>query len=115
MPDAVSIAALGKAFDIVAAKGGVALEDANGEVVDFEAGNDKLLAASRLWRRLCESLAGPIAVGGFAYRPDRVPGGARSGFPSLLLRVPELAVPRGPGPPPPTALTAAAQPLLHLA
>jgi len=45
MPDAVSIAALGKTFDLVAAKGGVALEDATGKVVDFEAGDDRLRAA----------------------------------------------------------------------
>jgi hypothetical protein len=35
MPDAVSVAALGKAFDLVAAKCGVALEDADGKTVDF--------------------------------------------------------------------------------
>jgi len=52
MPDAVSIAALGKAFDLVASKGGVALEDSGGKVVDFEAGADRLQAASRLWRRV---------------------------------------------------------------
>jgi isochorismate synthase len=99
MPDAVSIAALGRAFDIVAAAGGVALEDANGEVVDFEPGDNRLLAAARMWRRLSESLAsgaaaGPVAVGGFAYRPDRDPAGPWSGFPALLLRVPALAVMR---------------------
>ncbi|HEV1992318.1 MAG TPA: isochorismate synthase [Candidatus Dormibacteraeota bacterium] len=114
MPDAVSIAALGRAFDIVAAKGGVALEDASGKVVDFETGNNRLLAASRLWRRVCESLAGPIAVGGFAYRPDREPGGPWSGFPSLLLRVPELAVTRVRGRTYATAMTADAEALLEL-
>src|SRR5437879_10405736 len=60
MPDAVSIAALGKAFDLVAGQGGVALEDASGKVVDFETGDDRLQAASRLWRRVCESLPSPI-------------------------------------------------------
>ena len=60
MPDAVSVAALGKVFDIVAAKGGVALEDASGKVVDFEGGDNRLLAASRLWRRVGESLAGGL-------------------------------------------------------
>jgi isochorismate synthase len=114
MPDAVSVAALGKAFDIVAAKGGVALEDAGGKVVDFEAGANRLLAASRLWRRVCESLAGPIAVGGFAYRPDREPGGAWSGFPSLLFRVPALAVIRMRGRTYATAMTADAEALLEL-
>ncbi len=103
MPDAVSVAALGRAFDIVAAPGGVALEDANGESLDFEPGEDRIVAASRLWHRLAESLsardsslpaAAPMAVGGFAYRPNREPGGPWSGFPALLLRVPELAVTR---------------------
>jgi salicylate biosynthesis isochorismate synthase len=114
MPDAVSVAALGKAFDLVAARGGVALEDAAGRVVDFEAGVNRLLAAARLWRRVCESLAGPIAVGGFAYRPDREPGGPWSGFPALLLRVPELAVTRVRGRTYATAMTADAEALLEL-
>jgi isochorismate synthase len=123
MPDAVSIAALGKAFDILAAKGGVALEDASGRVVDFEAGSDRLLAASRLWRRVSESMArpgsttavsGPIAVGGFAYRPDREPGGPWSGFPALLLRVPALAVTRVRGHTYATAASADADELLNL-
>lgn len=114
MPDAVSIAALGKAFDLVAGKGGVALEDASGKVVDFEAGDDQLQAASRLWRRVCESLRGPIAVGGFAYRPDREPGGPWSGFPALLLRVPALAVTRVRGRTYVTTMTADAESLLEL-
>ena len=114
MPDAVSIAALGKAFDLVATKGGVALEDAGGRVVDFEAGADRLQAASRLWRRVCESLGGPIAVGGFAYRPDREPGGPWSGFPALLLRVPALAVTRVRGRTYATAATPDADALLEL-
>jgi salicylate biosynthesis isochorismate synthase/menaquinone-specific isochorismate synthase len=123
MPDAVSVAALGKAYDIVAAKGGVALEDARGKVVDFEVGADRLLAASRLWRRVCESLAGPgtatpvrgpIALGGFAYRPDREPGEPWSGFPALLLRVPALAVTRVRGRTYATAASADAEALLEL-
>jgi len=114
MPDAVSVAALGKAFDLVAAKGGVTLEDADGKTVDFEAGENRLAAASRLWRRVCASLGGPIAAGGFAYRPDRDPGGPWSGFPSLLLRVPELAVSRVRGRTYATAMTADADRLLEL-
>jgi isochorismate synthase len=97
MPDAVSVAALGRAFDIVAAAGGVALEDAGGAVVDFEPGEDRLLAAARMWQRLSASLGGAIAVGGFAYRPDRDPGEPWSGFPALLFRVPALAVMRSRG------------------
>jgi salicylate biosynthesis isochorismate synthase/menaquinone-specific isochorismate synthase len=114
MPDAVSIAALGKAFDLVAGQGGVALEDASGTVVDFEAGDDQLQAASRLWRRVCESLPSPIAVGGFAYRPDREPGGPWSGFPALLLRVPALAVTRVRGRTFVTAMAPDAEALLEL-
>ena len=99
MPDAVSIAAVGRVFDIVASAEGVALEDANGEVVDVERDDNRLLAAARMWRRVGASLAGaseaaPVAVGGFAYRPDRDPGGPWSGFPAVLFRVPALAVMR---------------------
>lgn len=122
MPDAVSVAALGRAYDMVAAEGGVALEDAAGKVIDFEPGDDRLRAAARLWRRLRESLtpaghagAGPIAVGGFAYRPDRDPSGPWSGFPSLLLRVPALAVTRMRGRTFATAAWAGGEALLDLA
>ncbi|MFI5281667.1 MAG: isochorismate synthase MenF [Candidatus Dormibacterales bacterium] len=103
MPDAVSIAAIGRAFDIVSTKGGVALEDAEGRQIEFEPGDDPILAASRLWTRLATRLGvrqsspaatGPVAVGGFAYRPDREPGGPWAGFPALLMRVPALAVTR---------------------
>jgi len=114
MPDAVSVAALGKVFDLVAAKGGVALEDAWGKIVDFEPGADRLPAASRLWRRVCEALGRPIAVGGFAYRPNRDPAGPWSGFPGLLLRVPELAVTRVRGRTYATAVSADAEALLEL-
>jgi len=102
MPDAVSVAAIGRAFDIVAGDGGVSLEDSVGKQIDFEPGGNRILAASRLWRRLAQALGGPaevvatgpLAVGGFAYHPDREPGGPWSGFPALLLRVPALAVTR---------------------
>jgi salicylate biosynthesis isochorismate synthase/menaquinone-specific isochorismate synthase len=114
MPDAVSVAALGKAFDLVAARGGVALENASGETVDFEAGADRLAAASRLWRRVAGSLGRPVAVGGFAYRIDRDPAGPWSGFPALLLRVPELAVTRVRGRTYATAASKDAEDLLEL-
>lgn len=112
MPDAVSVAGLGRAFDIVAAPGGVGLEDAGGKMVDFEAGEDRILAASRIWRRVAS--ADTIAVGGFAYRPDRDPSGAWSGFPALLLRVPALAVMRRRGRTFVSAATADAEALLDL-
>ena len=94
MPDAVSVAAIGRALDIVAAPRGVALEDALGHVTDFEPAYDgnQIRAASRLWHRISSSDA--LAVGGFAYRPDREPSAAWSGFPALLFRVPALAVMR---------------------
>jgi isochorismate synthase len=114
MPDAVSVAAIGRVFDIVSASDGVVLENADGEAVDFEAGNDRILAASRLWRRM--GLPGhAVAVGGFAYRPDRDPGGAWSGFPSLLFRVPELAVMRRRGHTFATCASPDAEELLELA
>jgi salicylate biosynthesis isochorismate synthase/menaquinone-specific isochorismate synthase len=112
MPDAVSVAALGRAFDIVAAPGGVGLEDAGGKMVDFEPGEDRILAASRIWRRVAS--AGTIAVGGFAYRPDRDPAGAWSGFPALLFRVPALAVMRRRGRTFVSAATVDAEALLDL-
>jgi isochorismate synthase len=122
MPDAASVAALGKVFDIVAAPGGVAVEDAGGVVIDFEAADNRLLGAARIWRRLCESFEpagpgtlGPIAVGGFAYRPDRDPGGPWSGFPALLFRVPALAVTRVRGRTFGVAAAAGAEALLELA
>jgi isochorismate synthase len=121
MPDAVSIAALGRAYDIVAAAGGVALEDAAGKVADFEPGDNRLQAAAQLWRRLRKSMAvqgqagpGPIAVGGFAYRPDRDPSGPWSGFPAVLLRVPALAVTRVRGRTFATAAGSGAEELLEL-
>jgi menaquinone-specific isochorismate synthase len=123
MPDAVSVAALGRVYDMVAAPGGVALEDPAGNVVDFEPGDERLAAASRLWRRLRETMTppsgqagtGPIVVGGFAYRPDRDPSGPWSGFPALLLRVPALAVTRVRGRTFATAASAGAEDLLKLA
>jgi salicylate biosynthesis isochorismate synthase/menaquinone-specific isochorismate synthase len=121
MPDAVSVAALGRVYDMVAAPGGVALEAASGETVDFEAGDDRLRAAARLWRRLRQSMSpagqigtGPIAVGGFAYRPDRDPTGPWSGFPAVLLRVPALAVVRIRGRTFATTAAAGAEDLLEL-
>ncbi len=106
MPEAVSIAAIGRYLDIVASGSGVVLEDTDGHIVDREPGENRILAAARLWRRVREMLrpdgdspahvpaTGPVAVGGFAYRPDRDPAGAWGGFPALLLRVPALAITR---------------------
>jgi salicylate biosynthesis isochorismate synthase/menaquinone-specific isochorismate synthase len=57
---------------------------------------------------------GPIAVGGFAYRPDRDPTGPWSGFPAVLLRVPALAVVRIRGRTFATTAAAGAEDLLEL-
>jgi salicylate biosynthesis isochorismate synthase/menaquinone-specific isochorismate synthase len=113
MPDAVSVAALGRVLDIVAAPGGVAVEDADGKTVDFEPDVDRILAAYRAWERL-GAPRDAIAVGGFAYRTDREPAGAWSGFPPLLFRVPELAVIRKRGRTFIVAATPAAESLLDL-
>jgi len=94
MPDAVSVAGIGKAFEIVGSIAGVTLEDAAGHIVDEETGPDVVRAAARMWRRLRHTLKGAVALGGFAYRPDRQPSGPWAGFPSLLLRVPALTVTR---------------------
>ena len=115
MPEAVSVAAIGRAFDIVASPGGVSLEDEAGRTIEEEkddSGN-RILAAARLWRRVAPA-EGAIAVGGFAYRPDRDPGGAWSGFPALLIRVPALAVMRRRGRTFVTAATPDAEVLLDL-
>jgi isochorismate synthase len=124
MPDAVSIAAIGRVLDIVATPSGVAAEDASGKVVDSEPGGERIAAAARLWRRLsgelsgdAETLApatGAVAVGGFAYRPDRDPQGPWAGFPSLLMRVPALAVTRVRGRTFVTTAAAGAEDLLDL-
>lgn len=123
MPEAVSVAGLGRAFDIVSTPDGVALEDANGNVIASETG-PRMPAASSMWRRLCSELqatgdralpaTGPIAIGGFAYRTDREPAGPWSGFPAVLLRVPELAVVRARGRTFATSATAGAEDLLGL-
>ncbi len=115
MPEAVSVAAIGRAFDIVASPGGVSLEDEAGRTIEEEKDDSgsRILAAARLWRRVAPA-EGAIAVGGFAYRPDRDPGGAWSGFPALLLRVPALAVMRRRGRTFVTAATPDAEALLDL-
>ena len=112
MPEAVSVAAIGRALDIVATADGVALEDATGRRIDVEAGGNRILAAARIWQRIASSDA--IAVGGFAYRPDRDPAGAWSGFPALLFRVPALAVVRKRGRTFVVAATPDAEELLEL-
>ena len=118
--DAVSVAGLGVAWEIVSAPGGVELRDAGGQVAAREAGPDPLLAAARLWERFAASSprtgppgTGLVAIGGFAFRPDREPGPPWSGFPGLLLRVPALAITRTRGRTFCTAATPGAEELLQ--
>ena len=86
MPDAVSVAALGKAFDLVAAKGGVALEDARRPGRGLRDGRGP--AGGRVT---------PVAQGlRFARKPGRrrrlrVPAGPRPG--RTLVRLSGLAAP----------------------
>jgi isochorismate synthase len=102
MPDAVSVAGIGRRYDVVSTADGAALEDASGRGLDREAGADRLAAAARLWRRLAAErqpdagipATGLVAIGGFAFDPGREPRGAWQGFPALLFRVPALAVTR---------------------
>src|SRR5207302_9450025 len=68
MPDAVSVAAIGRVYDIVAAPAGVSLEDENGRQIDGEKDDDRLVAAARPGTRVAPS-RDAVAVGGFAYRP----------------------------------------------
>ena len=122
MPDAVSVAALGRAYDLVSAPGGAALLDAQGVQLDFEAG-PPVAAVAALWDRLAGRLGGAepgpagtglVAVGGFAFRPEREPAGPWAGFPAVLLRVPALAVTRVRGRTYASAASAGAEELLEL-
>jgi isochorismate synthase len=97
MPDAVSVAGIGRRFDLVSTPEGAALEDAAGRRLDDESGEDRLAAAARLWRRLAAREGELVAIGGFAFDPARDPQGAWRGFPAVLFRVPELAVTRNRG------------------
>jgi isochorismate synthase len=123
MPDAVSVAGLGRQYDIVATPDGVGVEGPDHELVDHEVGEDRLAAAARLWARFADAIdaedsglkaTGGVALGGFAFRPDRDPKEPWSGFPALLLRVPELAVTRVRGRTFVTAATPDAERLLDL-
>jgi salicylate biosynthesis isochorismate synthase/menaquinone-specific isochorismate synthase len=123
MPDAVSVAGIGRQYEIVATPGGVGLEGPDGELIDEESGDDRLAAAGRLWARFADAIdvetstpqaTGAVALGGFAFRPDRDPKEPWSGFPALLLRVPELAVTRVRGRTFVTAATPDAERMLDL-
>jgi salicylate biosynthesis isochorismate synthase/menaquinone-specific isochorismate synthase len=102
-PGAVSVAGIGRRFDIVSTRDGAALEDADGRLLDREDHPDHLMAAARLWQRLVLRLrvpapdvpgAGLVAIGGFAFDPQRQPQPPWSGFPSVLFRVPALLLTR---------------------
>jgi isochorismate synthase len=102
MPDAVSLAGIGRRYEIVSRLGGAAIEDERGETVDQEPDAHPLRAAARLWARLVPQLGGPgpqagtgpVALGGFAWDPNAEPAAPWDGFPAVLFRVPRLAVVR---------------------
>ena len=103
MPDAVSVAGVGRRLDIVSTADGAAVEDAAGRRVDHEPGPDRVAAAARLWRRLAAGADGDrrgapgtglVALGGFAFDPASEPQAPWLGFPAVLFRVPALAVVR---------------------
>ena len=102
MPDAASLAGVGRSYEIVSRPGGAAVEDEQGETVDQEADPHPLRAAARLWGRLAPRLGspgpqpgtGPVVLGGFAWDHDEEPGAPWDGFPAVLFRVPRLAVVR---------------------
>jgi salicylate biosynthesis isochorismate synthase/menaquinone-specific isochorismate synthase len=103
MPEAVSVAGIGRRYDLVSTAGGVAVEDERGTRIDEELGAERLAAAGRLWRRLATRVGtdgsqlpgtGLVALGGFAFDPSREPAGPWQGFPALLFRVPALVVTR---------------------
>ena len=78
MPEATSVLGIGIAHDIALGATPGALEQAAGA-----------------WRRLAGELGeAAVAIVGFAFRPDRDPGGPWAGFPALRIRVPALAVVR---------------------
>jgi salicylate biosynthesis isochorismate synthase len=96
MPDAASVAGLGRVFDIVSTGQGVRAEAPEGDILAEEIGTGPARLAARLWELLAPApgrpgdVASATAVGGFAFRTDREPGGAWTGFPAVLLRVPAL-------------------------
>jgi len=102
VPDAVSIAAVGRRFDIVSTPEGAALQDGDGRVLESAPDSNRLTAAARLWALLAAESSvggrplgtGLVAVGGFAFDPGREPSGPWAGFPAVLFRVPALAVTR---------------------
>ncbi|MFZ0214951.1 MAG: hypothetical protein WAM30_03320, partial [Candidatus Dormiibacterota bacterium] len=101
-PGATSLVGIGTRYEIVATPDGAALEDPAGHRLDEERGADPVLAADRLWSRLAPRLGvrgrlpgtGPVAIGGFAYQPNRPAIEPWLGFGGLVLRVPMLAVSR---------------------
>lgn len=102
MPDAASLAGIGRTYEIVSRPGGAAVEDEQGKTVDQEPDPHPLRAAARLWARLAPRLGspgpqpgtGPVVLGGFAWDPREEPGAPWDGFPAVLFRVPRLAVVR---------------------
>ena len=105
----LSAAGLGRTVDLVSDGTGARIEDPDGTVLEALEGRDPVSAAAALWERWSRRLQTPggsihhdtsgrvLALGGVAFRPDRTPGEPWVGFPSLLFRVPRLAVVRSRG------------------
>ncbi|HUY96203.1 MAG TPA: isochorismate synthase [Verrucomicrobiae bacterium] len=102
VPEAVSVAAVGRALELVTDSTGTYLEvDRQRQRVGPATGG---IGLGRAWRELAASAlvlddpgmpaTGLVAIGGFAFSPERLPQGPWAGFPGALLRVPTLAVVR---------------------
>src|SRR5438067_2219793 len=89
MPDAVSVAGIGRALDIVAAPGGVAVENADGKTIDFEPGENRVLAASLTAPTANRAARGPGSPRCcFVSRRSRSCGGAAAPLSSPQPRMP---------------------------
>ncbi|HVA22247.1 MAG TPA: isochorismate synthase [Candidatus Micrarchaeia archaeon] len=118
LPDAVSIAAIGRVLELVGDGAATWAEDGRGRRLPLSGGDPGTGAhgvsggsgaagLSRAWRSWTAAATalddpglpatGQVALGGFAFRPERTPAGAWAGFPAALLRVPQLAVVRSAG------------------
>ncbi len=113
LPDAVSLAALGRTLELVGDGASTWAEDERGRRLGPGSGVPAAAGAGvaglgAAWRGVADAAwalddpgvpaTGVVAVGGFAFRDGRPPPeGVWAGFPTTLLRVPALAVVRSAG------------------